>query len=140
MPCKHIMGGIMSLGTNLTTLRRLKSWTQGQLSEASGVKVGHISKLERDDDSDPKLSTIYKLMNALGCSADELLMDKERVGPAGQMQGVFRRAEELPEEKQAIVVDLVDAYCMAHALQSLMGDKMMLPAPWPFQRKAKSGA
>jgi len=125
----------MSLATNLTRLRRLKAWTQGQLSDASGVKIGHISKLERGSDTNPTLQTIYKLMNALGCSADELLMDKEQVGPTGQLQGVLKRAEELPEEKQAIVIDVVDAYCTAHALQSLMGDKIMLPMPWPLQRK-----
>ncbi|MBK9467513.1 MAG: helix-turn-helix domain-containing protein [Gammaproteobacteria bacterium] len=64
----------------------------------------HISKLERDDDTDPKLSTIYKLMNALGCSADDLLTDGERVGPSGRLQGAFKRAEELPEERQEIIL------------------------------------
>lgn len=128
----------MAFSDNLMRLRRGKSWTQGQLSEASGVKVGHISTLERSDDTDPKLSTIYKLMNALGCSADELLMDKDRISLAGQMQGVLRRVEELPEEKQATVVDVIDAYCTAHALQKLIGDQLIYPPLWPLKPKRRA--
>jgi hypothetical protein len=79
-------------------------------------------------------------MNALGCSADELLMDKERVGPTGRMQTLFKRAEELPEENQEILAHLVETYCTANALQKLLGDKIHIPAPWPFQRKSKDAA
>ena len=127
----------MALGSNLMRLRRLKSWTQGQLSDATGIKIGHISKLERDDDTDPKLSTIYKLMNALGCSADDLLMDKDRVGPSGRLQGAFKRAEELPEERQEIILHLVETYCTAYGLEKILGDQVVIPLPGLLQRKSK---
>jgi len=126
----------MSLGSNLMRLRRLKSWTQGQLSDASGVKVGHISKLERDDDTDPKLSTIYKLMNALGCSADDLLTDGERVGPSGRLKGAFKRAEELPEDRQEILLHLVETYCTAYGLEKVLGDKPVITFSSPFRKKS----
>jgi len=72
----------MSIGVNLKRLRAKSGMTQGELSEKSGVRVAHISKLERDDDTDPKLSTIMKIASALESSPSELVD-----GPAGDTLG-----------------------------------------------------
>ncbi len=107
----------MGLGENIKRLRRDKGLTQNQLSKLTGIKVGHISNLEQDD-GDPKLSTIYKLMNAFNCSADSLLMDDDKVGLDGIMKAAFERAENLPDVNKRVVIDLIDKYCIAVGLQS----------------------
>lgn len=112
----------MALGENLKRLRRDKHWTQGDLAEASGVKVGHISKLERNE-SDPKISTIYKLINALGCSPNALLSDVSETNLDGLVAMAFERAQQLPEEEKSTLLDLIDKYCLAVSMQAILSDE-----------------
>jgi len=118
----------MSLGANIKQLRHNKGWTQGDLSKASGVKIGHVSKLERDD-TDPKLSTIYRLMDALECSADALLRDSDKVGVAGELKAAFERAEQLPDAEKATVIDVIDKYCQAVGMMELMDKRYVFGVP-----------
>lgn len=69
----QFIGFIMSIGENLKVLRLRAGLTQGQLSETSGMQLTQISRIENND-TDPKASTINKLMKALGCSADDLFI------------------------------------------------------------------
>ena len=117
----------MSLGSNLKRLRRDKSMTQNDLADTSEVKLGHISKLERDS-LDPKISTIYKLMKGLDCSADMLLMDAEKTNMGNLLRHQFERAASLPEDNQRILIDLIDKYCMAGSFQGYLkeGNKSSL--------------
>jgi len=117
----------MSFGTNLKRLRRDKSLTQGDLAKASGVKLGHISKLECDT-LEPKISTVYKLMSGLDCNADMLLMDAEKTNMSTVLKTQFERAALLPEENQRVLVDLIDKYCIATGLQGYLkeGNKSSL--------------
>jgi len=118
----------MSFGDNLKRLRRDKGWTQGQLAEAADLKVTHIPKLEANS-SDPKLSTLYKLVNAFGCSADTLLMDPDKVGTDGLLKASLERLQQLPETQKYILIDIIDAYCARHSIQSSFkndGFKIML--------------
>ena len=56
----------------LRTLRDQHELTLASLSEASGVSVGVISKLERNQQS-AELDTLYRLARAFGLSATDLL-------------------------------------------------------------------
>ena len=107
----------MSFGDNLKRLRRDKGWTQGELADKAGLKTSHIPKLENDS-GDPKLSTLYKLMNAFECSADTLLMDSEKVGTDGLLKASLDRIVGLPESQKYVLMDIIDAYCMRNSLQS----------------------
>ncbi|WP_369817825.1 helix-turn-helix domain-containing protein, partial [Alcanivorax sp. HI0007] len=49
----------MALGENLKRLRKLAGLTQGELAAVADMKLGHISKLERNE-TDAKVSTIHK--------------------------------------------------------------------------------
>jgi transcriptional regulator with XRE-family HTH domain len=102
----------MSLGENIKRIRKEKNFTQGMLSEKTGIKIGHISKLENNE-TDPKLSTLYKLMNELDCSADELLMDNTNSSLSGIVKQAFNRIQSLPEEDKKILVNVINRYCAA---------------------------
>jgi transcriptional regulator with XRE-family HTH domain len=56
----------------LRTLREQREMTLAQLSEASGVSVAVISKLERNQQS-AELETLYRLARAFGLSATDLM-------------------------------------------------------------------
>ena len=106
----------MSLGKNIRRMRRDKGWTQAELAERAGIKINHVSKLEQDD-TDPKLSTLYKLMQAFSCSPDSLLMDLARVTTDAVLKHTLERATALPEPAKLVVIEMVDGYCMSVGLR-----------------------
>lgn len=111
----------MSLGDNLKRLRKDKGWTQGDLAKKTEIKLGHISKIERDE-TDPKLSTLYKLIEALDCSSDSLMETSKTISPA--LKAAFERAENLPDDKKLTIIDLIDNYCIANSMKEMMeGDR-----------------
>ena len=68
------------IGTRIRAIRMERSMTQAQLAEACGVGVTHISHVETGNGI-PSLETFLSVVNALECSADELLcieVDKAR--------------------------------------------------------------
>ena len=60
-----------TLGSRIRAVRLEKKMTQEQLAEAVGVGVTHISHIETGT-SIPSLQVMLDIINALGCSADEL--------------------------------------------------------------------
>jgi transcriptional regulator with XRE-family HTH domain len=78
-----------------------------------------ISKLERDS-TDPRLSSLYKLMNALECTADELLVDVNTSSTPTILKTQFQRISALPEEDQKAIIHVVDQYCKAVAYDSMI--------------------
>lgn len=111
--------GEMGFSDNLKRLRADKGYTQGDLASASGLRIATISQLERGD-GDPKLSTIYKLTDALECSADALLLDIKHISLSGILKTMLERAEKLPEREQSIIIDIIDTYCITHGLNEVV--------------------
>jgi transcriptional regulator with XRE-family HTH domain len=82
---------------DFSVLRRLREQhelTLAALSEASGVSLGVISKLERNQQS-AELDTLYRLARAFGLSATDLLALAEsplahRTGEKAYRSGAFR--------------------------------------------------
>lgn len=60
------------IGIRIRDMRKMKKMTQEQLAEAAGVGVTHISHIETGN-SVPSLQVMVDIINALDCSADELL-------------------------------------------------------------------
>lgn len=61
----------MSIADNIKYLRKRKNITQKQLAEASGLAVITIQQYEAGK-YEPKIESLYKLRNALGCDINEL--------------------------------------------------------------------
>ena len=67
-----------TVGLRIRAVRLEKKLTQEKLAEAAGVGVTHISHIETGN-SIPSLQVTVDIVNALGCSMDELLcMDVEQ--------------------------------------------------------------
>jgi len=60
------------IGRRIRAVRIEKGMTQANLAEATGVGVTHISHVETGNGI-PSLQTFLDIVNALNCSADELL-------------------------------------------------------------------
>ncbi len=60
------------IGRRIRSARLRKQMTQEKLAEATGVGVTHISHIETGN-TIPSLQLMIEIINALDCSADELL-------------------------------------------------------------------
>jgi transcriptional regulator with XRE-family HTH domain len=90
-----------TFGGHLKTLRKHKKLTQSELAELSGLKLNHISKLERNE-VEPKLSTLIKLKKALKISSNRL-MNEEDKSPEGILISSFEEISRLPEEDKNLI-------------------------------------
>lgn len=106
----------MSLGKNIRRMRQDNGWTLVQLSQHTGIKVGHLSKLEQDE-GDPKLSTLQKLMDAFNCSPDALMMDITKMNRDAVLKQLLERAMNLPDPNKAALIEVVDGYCRACGME-----------------------
>jgi transcriptional regulator with XRE-family HTH domain len=103
----------MSLGENIRRLRKQKGWTQTDLAERAGVRIAHISNMEQDQ-GDPKLSTLRKLLTALECTPNALLSEPEFVGSGTLLREVvIDRMRNLDERDIDPLVEVIDRYCIA---------------------------
>ncbi len=77
-----------NLGKTINRLRRAYKYSLGDLSEQSGVAKSIISQIEKNE-TNPTLSTIYKLARALNAPIEEILRSDdapaliEKLGPSG---------------------------------------------------------
>ena len=60
-------------GERIRTWRTEKNMTLPALADRAGLSKGLISKLENNDDSNPSLSTLYKIAEALGITVADIL-------------------------------------------------------------------
>jgi transcriptional regulator with XRE-family HTH domain len=60
-------------GERIRTLRTEKNLTLPALAERAGLSKGLISKLENNEDSNPSLSTLYKIAEALEITVADIL-------------------------------------------------------------------
>ena len=104
------MGKHISLANRLKELRRALTWTQQDLSRASGLTRSYISRLEMGDIALPSSDKLRALAHSLGTTPDDLLQ------AAGYIDNPSE-ASDLPEIK----VYLRRKYSMqdARALQAI---------------------
>ena len=70
---------------NLLKYREQKRLTLAALSEMTGLGTGRLSEIETGITSDPRISTLIKIADALGVSLDELV---GRDGGCNLTQGI----------------------------------------------------
>ncbi|RKT46624.1 helix-turn-helix domain-containing protein [Thiocapsa rosea] len=106
----------MSFGKNIRRMRQDNGWTLLQLSQRTGIKVGHLSKLEQDE-GDPKLSTLQKLMDAFSCSPDALLMDTDKMDADAILKLLLERTMNLEPRSKVALIEVIDGYCRACGME-----------------------
>jgi transcriptional regulator with XRE-family HTH domain len=65
---------VQRFGENVRAARRARGWTQEDLSEASGLAVVQVSRIERGV-REIRLTTLVRLITALELTPNDLLAD-----------------------------------------------------------------
>lgn len=69
---RAVVAGQSPLGERLAKLRTQAGLSQAELATKAGVLLGRVAHIEQGVSSDPKLSTVCKLADALGVKLDAL--------------------------------------------------------------------
>jgi transcriptional regulator with XRE-family HTH domain len=105
----------------LRDLRHGKQLTQQGLAKLAGIHYTHIGKYESEK-SMPAADTLKRLAEALGTTVDFLVdgaaqdAAKVRLTSRALLQR-FQDVEKLPEDQQAVVLQLMDAFLAMHQLK-----------------------
>lgn len=126
----------MSIKDNLKRLRKQRSITQGELAELAGVELGQISRIERGA-SEPKLETIKKLVCALECSADELIMDEPSQADPAYLKALLKKVNNLTPLRRFALIDMIKTYCQIHGMSNPSTNE--LEAEWENSEECKHG-
>lgn len=96
------------IGARIRAIRNARKMTQEQLAEAVGVGVTHISHIETGN-SILSLQVVINIINALNCSADELLfMDVQKASP--EINGwLTELVADCSQEERKLISDMVIA-------------------------------
>jgi len=98
----------MTFAERVKNLRKSRNLTQEELARRSGVGLGLISKIERGDNKEPKLSTLEKIINGLQVSADKLIPSENEQGLKGILKNKLEVLNELPAEDIRSVIRIID--------------------------------
>ncbi len=94
------------VGARIRSVRQRQKMTQERLADAVGVGVTHISHIETGN-SIPSLQVFVDILNALDCSADELLcLELEQAKPQfdSWIKGIFA---DCTEKERKLIVDTI---------------------------------
>jgi transcriptional regulator with XRE-family HTH domain len=106
----------------LRELRQQRDLTQQELAKRSAIHYTHIGRYESGK-SMPSADTLRRIAEALGTTVD-FLMDgaahdtaKARLHSRALI-GRFQEVEKLPDDQQAIIMQLMDAFLAMHQLRA----------------------
>ena len=97
-----------AVGRRIKEVRQTKGLTQEQLAERAGVSPSYISVIERGIKS-PQLDTFVPVCNALGVSADALLMDVVDAAAMAQTNEIAELLRGQPPKKQRCLIRMLKA-------------------------------
>ena len=94
------------MGQRIRQIREQQGMTQEQLADAVGVGVTHISHIETGN-SIPSLQVFVDILNALDCSADQILcLELEQARPQfdAWIRDVFA---DCTDKERKLIVDII---------------------------------
>ena len=96
-----------SIGRNIRKYRLMKKLRQEDLAERTNLTNNYIGAIERGEKL-PSLETLIVIINALGVSADMILVDVIDTGYEVKDSLLAEKLSELSAEDRAKIYDVVD--------------------------------
>jgi transcriptional regulator with XRE-family HTH domain len=112
----------MSLGAEIKKHRKLKGWTQIELSQESGIDVRNLSRYETDT-VQPRRSTVEKLAEVFGVSVESFLEVAASSNGLNisdpELYEQFQQVAELNEEDRSALKRIISAVLVKNRIHSL---------------------
>jgi len=111
---------MMTFGERVKSLRNTRKMTQDELAKCSGLGLGQISKIERDDNKEPQLATIKKLMIGLDVTADKLISSEKEEGLKGILRGYLESVDGLPVKDVSAIIRIIENLLFEQRMRQAM--------------------
>ncbi len=98
---------MQGLGKRIQKCREEAGMMQEALAERVGISWNYLGAIEREVKT-PKLETLVRIINVLGMSADDVMLDVLRVGRKAQCTKLEEKLQSLPKEKQDKILRILD--------------------------------
>lgn len=106
-----LIGGVAmeleSIGRNIRKYRLMKKLRQEDLAEKADLSINYIGAIERGEKM-PSLETLIVIINALGVSADMVLVDVVDTGYAVKDSLLAEKLDKLSAKDRAKIYDVID--------------------------------
>lgn len=96
-----------AIGKRIQQYRKAKGLTQEQLAEKLDISTNHLSAIERGVYG-VKLEMLVRIINLLGCSADDLLVDVVDAGYKTQASHLADKLEHISPSERKRILDVVE--------------------------------
>lgn len=101
-----------NLGKNIAKYRKEQNLTQDKLANKIGIKQSILAYYETGKRR-PPVSLLFKIANSLYIEIEDLLGIKKKKGKPGPIPKIQRRLEaiqDLPLNKQKVILELLDSF------------------------------
>lgn len=106
-----LIGGVTmnleSIGKNIRKYRLMKKLRQEDLAEKADLSINYIGAIERGEKI-PSLETLIVIINALGVSADMILVDVIDTGYKVKNSLIAERLDKLSSDDREKIYDVID--------------------------------
>lgn len=96
-----------SIGKNIRKYRLMKKLRQEDLAEKADLSINYIGAIERGEKI-PSLETLIVIINALGVSADMILVDVIDTGYVVKNSLLAEKLDKLSADDRAKIYDVID--------------------------------
>ncbi len=122
----------MSIGENVREIRKRLGLTQSQLAELAEIQLTQVSRIENND-TDPKASTLKKLMTALKCSADDLMSDSATLSEEMYVKRALKKISKLSPLDKHSILNVIDSFCRGNNFKEIeiYGEWLGASPDWP---------
>ncbi len=109
----------MSLGSQISRIRKERKIDQGELAEKVGIHPNVLGRYEREE-ATPSVEVAAKIADALSVTLDYLVKDGQYQNIDNEDLNRLKLIEKLPKEERSHLFATMDAFFAKHKLQSIM--------------------
>lgn len=95
-----------TIGRRIQQYREARGYTQEKFSEKVGLTTNYLSAVERGEKI-PRVTTLIKIINELGVSANEIFVDEISAGYKIKASMLEEAVSDLPPEEQKRIFAVV---------------------------------
>ena len=96
-----------SIGQNIRKYRLMKKLRQEDLAEKADLSINYVGAIERGEKT-PSLESLIEIINALGVSADMVLVDVLDNGYVVKESLLAQKLDKLSAEDRSRIYDVID--------------------------------
>lgn len=103
------MSNTLNIGSKISTLRKEKTWSQGELAKQIGASREIIGKYERNENL-PSIEMVAKMARAFGVTVDYLIGEGESASYDKEIVERINNIQKMDEGTKNILFNVIDTY------------------------------